>query len=241
MSVGGATLSGGEVLSTREVSIGRDALALLDADYGALGHIHQRQELAPRAWYVGSPWPVDFGERGPRGWNLVETGAGPRDVSVGFRDSGARPWVTLRYRWAADREDGHPRWLERPSPEALLAAGGAVVRARLVVPDGHVASCPWDAELEELRTSAHRLKAERVIEPSVRVRAPAVAEAATLEAKLQAYWSTLESPPEPQDRAAALEALAELQDSEDPELEARTAQLLAAAKGRAPELEQVAP
>ena len=263
----GSRLSSGEVLATGELEIERQALDTMPVDYGALGHVHARQELAPRWWYVGDPWPVDFGETGARGFHLVQVGKGPaprlhvpegrppsspapwtsypagaglQAVQVGFQDSGARPWITLRYRWAADREDGTARWITRPSPQELEAARGAVVRARLVVPDVHAASCPWDAELEALEVLAHRVKAERVIEPTTRVRSPEVAEAVTLEAKIEAWWGTLAAPPEPVDRRAALEALAELQESDDDQVKARTAEIVSGAKPKRVELERPA-
>lgn len=230
--VGGAALSSGEVLATGEIEVSRAALAALPVDYGALGHVHQRQELAPGWWYVGNPWPVDFGEVGPRGWHLVELEAG-RVAVPEFRDAGARPWTTIRYRWAADREDGAPRWIERPSVQDLERLTGAVVRARLTVPDVHASSCPWDAEIEALGAIAHRVKAERVIEPTVRVRAPEVAAATSLDEKIRAWWGTLEARPEDQDQAAALEALAELQSLEDDGIAAASRELLDRAKVRA--------
>jgi exonuclease SbcD len=229
--VRGSTLSSGEVLSTGELEVERAALSTLPVDYGALGHVHARQEVAPGVWYVGDPWPVDFGEVGPRGFHLVDLKAG-LPPAVEFVASGARPWVTVRYRWAADREDGAPRWIERPSSAELQALAGAVVRARLVVPDVHAASCPWDAELEALGAIAHRLKGERVIEPTVRVRAPEVAAAATLDDKVAAWWNTLEARPDAQDQAAALDALAELQSADDEQIAVVSRELLDQAKVR---------
>lgn len=256
--VGGSVLSSGEVLATGEIEVDRTKLLAMPVDYGALGHVHARQELGPRWWYVGNPWPVDFGERGPRGFHLVQVGPGtapranlgdaPRPpssppplvsypptadalgASLAFQDSGARRWETVRYRWAADREDGEARWVERPTDAELEAVAGQVLRARLVVPDVHASSCPWDAEIERLEALAHRVKAERVIEPTVRVRAPQVAEAASLEDKIRAWWKTLASPPEVVDQDAALEALAELQGHEDEDVQATTRELLDRAK-----------
>lgn len=263
--VAGAYLSSGEVLSTGEIEIPRAALEGLAVDYGGLGHIHARQGVADRWFYAGNPWPCDFGERGARGWILVDIGGDPDvhdpldspswsgapipggtwdgwsryggelggrlPVAVQLVKSGARPWITLRWRWAADREDGDPRWVERPSAEDLEEVAGAEVRAQLVVPDAHVASCPWAAELAELETrNPHRVTAERTIEPTHRIRAPAVAAAATLAGKVEAYWSTLESPPEDHDRAAAMDALAELEQEDDQSIAEAIAGLLDSAQ-----------
>ena len=230
--VTGSTLSSGEVLATGEIEVGRDSLAGLPVDYGALGHVHARQEVAPAWWYAGNPWPCDFGEHGRRGFHLVTVGEGPARVE--FVDSGHREWVTLRYRWAADRDSGEPRWIERPTDAEIEAVRGQVVRPRLIVPDVHAASCPWEAELDRLEAVAHRVKRKdsRQIEPTIRVRAPEVANADTLEDKIRAWWGTLESPPEDQDRAAALTALADLQELEDEDLAADTRRLVLEAKGR---------
>jgi len=223
--VRGSVLSSGEVLSTGELEIERSALTALPVDYGALGHVHARQELAPGWWYVGDPWPVDFGEgEGDHGYHLVDVGTGATRVE--YRPTGARPWRTVRYRWAADRETGAPRWITRPSPAELQELTGAVVRARLTVPDVHASSCPWDAEIEALEALAHRVQAERVIEPTIRVRAPQVAEAGSLEDKIRAWWGTLDTKPEPLDQAAAFEALAELQEHDDDQIATATRELL---------------
>ena len=56
-----------------ELAIGRDDLALCNADYYALGHIHNRQQISGLpAWYVDSSYPVDWGERKKKHFNLVE-------------------------------------------------------------------------------------------------------------------------------------------------------------------------
>lgn len=227
--VRGSMLSGGEVLQTGEVEIGRDALALLDVDYGALGHVHERQEVAPGWWYAGDPWCVDYGERGDKGWNLVELVAGEQP-RVTFQSSGSRPWVTLRYRWSSDRDGDAPKWVDYP--EDLDVAAGAMVRARLVVPSSHAATCPWDAELVKLEAAgAFRVKPERRVELVNRVRAPQVAAAESTGDKVEAVWSTQDNPPEPQDREARLEALAELETQDDDQILATTQALIRAAKG----------
>lgn len=59
----GCHTSGGEILAENEIEIGRDLLDKLAPDFGGIGHIHLRQEVADRVWYPGSPWPVDHGEQ----------------------------------------------------------------------------------------------------------------------------------------------------------------------------------
>lgn len=144
----------------------------------------------------------------------------------GFVASPARRLVTLDYRWGvADAPAGGadadaPRWLARPSDEEIAGVGdggpgvpgGAEVRMRLLVPAQWSASCPWDEEVARVTAAgAVRVVVERQIQASQRVRAPEVAEAATLADQLEAYWRTLSPPPAEADRARALDRLPELE------------------------------
>lgn len=255
-TIRGSVLAGGEVMDGQEVEIAPELLTGLAVDYGALGHIHQRQELSPRWWYVGDPWPVDFGERGDKGWHLAKIradthdpaavqvynpGGGLHSLALEFRSSGARPWITLDYRWALDETTGEGRWFRYPTPAELAAIAGdelgrvagrtengANVRARLVVPDQAVAGCPWAAEVQRLQElGAHRLQVERTIEPTMRIRAPEVAAAVDLPGKAGAYWSTLATRPTDLELDAALGALGELEALDDDQIDALTAELLA--------------
>lgn len=66
-------------------------------DYVALGHLHRRQQLAPRLRYSGSPLPYSFSEAGQikGGW-IVDLGAsGVRDVRP-FDLPVVRPLATVR-------------------------------------------------------------------------------------------------------------------------------------------------
>ena len=244
----GARTSGGEVLTGHEIELSRPAMESLGVDYGALGHLHFRQQVAERCWYSGDPWSVDFGETDRKGWHLIDVAPtlaelppepkGAMDVvlyqspgrmvtRVSWLPTPCRRWVTLDWRWSADSEGGSPGWVTEPTADELAQVDGAEVRARLVVPQQWVAGCPWDQVLERLRAAgAHRIKAERVIEPVHRVRAPAVAAAVSLLDKLVAYWGTLATPPTPADQAAATALLADLLTHDDEAIKADTDQLL---------------
>lgn len=65
-------------------------------DYTALGHIHQRQQVGPTAWYCGSLLRQSFGEeRDYKGFNIVELCQG-RPVNVQFIENPhARKYATL--------------------------------------------------------------------------------------------------------------------------------------------------
>lgn len=264
LQIRGSTVGAGVVLAGQEIELTRDQLHELGVDYGALGHLHDRQEAAPRCWYAGSLWNTSHSSAPMpgRSWQLVDIAPtskglppapgggltwrmydpdGARQcVTVGAFPSKARRFVTLDYRWAQPDDEQVPRWVRMPT--VLTAAnveGGAdvrdaEVRMRLVVPAQHVASCPWDDEIERVRKlGAHRVVPERVIEPVVRARAPQVAEAQTLDSKLVAYWSTLETPPTEAEQQAAIVALRTLRVSDDEQIEQDTDKRLQAAQSRA--------
>jgi DNA repair exonuclease SbcCD nuclease subunit len=245
----GARTSGGEVLTGHEIELSRPSMESMGIDYGALGHLHYRQQVAERFWYAGSPWRTDFGEDDEKGWHLIDIApteaemppapanamdvvlhqpgaAGQHLVRVSWMPTPCRDFVTLDWRWAAD-EDGAPRWVTEPPAGYLASVRDAEVRARLVVPKQWVAGCPWDQVLQGLRDAgAHRIVPQRVIEPIHRVRAPEVAKASSPLDKLSAYWGTLASKPDAADAASAQALLADLMSSGDDVIQADTDQLL---------------
>ena len=68
----GAQTSSGQILPGQDIAIGTEDLAMIGADYYALGHVHRAQELAPYMWYAGSTYHVNFGERETKSFNVVE-------------------------------------------------------------------------------------------------------------------------------------------------------------------------
>ena len=79
--VAGAKMCNGQILQGG-LSIGKDDLALVGADYYALGHIHLAQTVGDLpAYYPGSAYPVDWGELDQKGFNLVEIKA-PGETTV---------------------------------------------------------------------------------------------------------------------------------------------------------------
>jgi exonuclease SbcC len=89
-SVRGATMGSGQIVSGTELAIGAEDLALVGADYYALGHIHQGQQIGEMpAYYAGSAYPVDWGELDQKGCEFVQlpseripTTTGPRFVAA---------------------------------------------------------------------------------------------------------------------------------------------------------------
>jgi DNA repair exonuclease SbcCD nuclease subunit len=81
LSIAGATMANGQIVPGREITIGRDDLALVGADYYALGHIHLAQQIGDLpAYYAGSAYPVNWGEVDQKRFNLVELFAGGESI-----------------------------------------------------------------------------------------------------------------------------------------------------------------
>ena len=73
--VAGATLSNNQVMPAGGIQLGKDDLALVGADYYALGHVHKAQQIEGLpAYYSGSAFPVDWGEQDLKCFNIVEIG-----------------------------------------------------------------------------------------------------------------------------------------------------------------------
>ena len=220
VQVDGVETSGGEVLDGQEVAISRGDLERVGFDYVSLHHIHKRQQAAHRGVYPGAPWRNDFGETDARGYALVEVGKdvvaptyddpGRLPVRVDFRETDCRAFVTLRYRWDAPAEGAAPMWTVRPAAAEVALVHGAEVRMICTVPEAHTASCPWDAEVARISAMAHRVKVERKTEPTLRVRAPAVAAARTQAEQAVEFWRTVADPPNDAEQAEALACLADL-------------------------------
>lgn len=228
-AVTGSQTAGGEVLGSNEVEVSRAALDALPVDFGNVGHIHYRQQVAERCSYPGSPWRNDFSEVEPfKGWSLAEIG--PAAMS---RPRGPDAWVypatterqacvvhavpnpcrtfaTLDYRYGADLDTNIPRWITRPTDAAIAACKDAEVRMRLVVSEQWVGGAPWDDEVARISALAVRVQVERVIEPVIRIRAPLVASAVTPADKLAAYWQTLATMPSEAEQASARACLDEV-------------------------------
>ncbi len=69
--VRGVTMNNGN-LADGPLAIGREDLAMIRADYYALGHIHLAQQIGDLpAYYSGSAYPVNWGETDQKSCNLV--------------------------------------------------------------------------------------------------------------------------------------------------------------------------
>ena len=71
--VSGASMCNGQTLPSGGIAIGRDDLAMIGANYYALGHIHLAQQIGDLpAYYSGSAFPVTWGETDTKRFNLVK-------------------------------------------------------------------------------------------------------------------------------------------------------------------------
>lgn len=82
-AVAGASMQNGQVVEGG-LTIGREDLELVGADYYALGHIHLAQKIPEiPAYYPGSAYPVNWGELDQKCFNLVTLNKGTtEDPSV---------------------------------------------------------------------------------------------------------------------------------------------------------------
>jgi exonuclease SbcD len=230
LTVAGARVAGGEVLHEQEVEATRERLASMPIDYGALGHLHLRQEAAPRCWYPGTITRNDFSETDPKGWHAVEIAPHLDEIALdlgtvgkqGFEEmdrlaytvrhmpSPCRDFVTLRWAWGMDADE-RLTWEARPTDAELGTCRDAEVRMRLDVAETWVGSVPWEAEIARVRRAgAVRIAEDHRVAPVERARSPLVAAATSPEAKLRAFWATLDPPPDPVAQSAALDLLARL-------------------------------
>ena len=77
-------VAGIQILSQKEIQIGKDDLTLIGADYYALGHIHEAQRISgTEAFYSGSAFPVTWGELTKKGFNLITIKEGRKELKKG--------------------------------------------------------------------------------------------------------------------------------------------------------------
>lgn len=184
--VRGSRVSTGQPLVGCDFEIGLEDLALVEADFYALGHIHMGQSWdvgGKMAVYPGSPRRTAFGESESKGYVIAEFNG--RDL-VGWEriETPATPMVHLLAEYVDDNLVPHPDW---PSVE------GAEVRLRYNVESRHREAAK-DRGLalrdELLSQGAISVKLEEQIVVEHRTRAPGVATATTLADKLERLWES---------------------------------------------------
>ena len=71
-TVRGAQINESQVMIGRDIEIGKDAIALANADVVCLGHIHKMQEIGDNIFYPGSLYRLNYGEMENKGFYVHE-------------------------------------------------------------------------------------------------------------------------------------------------------------------------
>ncbi len=213
-AVQGASMQNGQVVGASEITIGREDLQLVGADYYALGHIHLDQEIPglPQARYPGPGYPKEWGELGQAGFNLVaiaKNNAGP--------DSG---WGGIPFCAEISRIDyPHPRrvkfsldWPEPVGPEVEGVQAWVAYRATEEQEAKIDAAALLEAYIEQGALLGSRVTVDTIRTETVR--AAEITERHGLAEKLKVYAGA-SGQPEPSveilSKAAQLEREAEAQ------------------------------
>jgi len=195
--VAGARTSSGQPLVGRCAEYPLDPLRCLQAQYVGLSHIHLRQQLAPRIWYVGSLSRCDYSEEEDKGYHLI-TLREPNlrsdllDLDVSFRMSPTRRMVELQ----AVYDGGEFHFSAPPDPARLK---GARVKLVVTVAKGLHESLGWDEQdkLRErlLEANPAELKVKIEHEPEIGTDTAPLSIARSAEDKLRVYWELKGAPP----------------------------------------------
>lgn len=202
--VRGSLTSAGQPLVGCDVEIGQEDLALLGVELVVIGHIHKSQEFCvggTEILYTGSPRRTAFGEVEEKKVIIADFSD---DGLIGTRHipTGARPMVLVDLAECMAGLD-------------LAQFAGADVRIRY--------TCDADRQiqsaqaLEKAKTlavmsGAYAVKTELVVRPETTARAPEVAEAPSLAAKLDVLWKARNATPEGDEREALNAMIAEIEE-----------------------------
>jgi len=211
--VRGSRVSTGQPLVGCDLEVGLEDLRLADANAYALGHIHCGQSWCPDgsreansldglAVYPGSPRRTAYGELEEKRYVLLDFGTDGTLQDVGFVPTPCAPMVLLEDEWVELDSGGRCTWsVQYPHTAALELAKlqGAEVRFRYTVEASQreVAKvAAEEAKVRMLAAGAVDVKVEERLRPATKAKAPEVARATTLEAKLRAAWEARDQVPE---------------------------------------------
>jgi len=173
ITIAGSSISEAQSLPSGGIQIGKDDLALVGADYYALGHIHLGQQIEDMpAYYCGSMFPVNWGELDQKSFNEVTIQDGSALVHPRFFPHHARKKIVLEKPWniSASEVEGFDVWIQ----------------LRTTKEERHTINV--DALKEDLNLHAGPgSKVELVTIPTETVRAGQISEAVSLVDKLKVY------------------------------------------------------
>ncbi len=210
VNVGGSISSTGQPQVGRELELDPALIARLDTVYNGLNHIHRHQEIAG-AIYAGSICRQDFGENEPKGFIVVDA----TDVAASWQFIALEVPEQLLIEGRLTR-DGfqfeHDDWMcgsclgsgddqepgeGGPCPACLGRGrrewGGADIRVRYHYKKSETSALDSAHILAEF-AGCRSLKLDPIAELEHSVRAPEVAAAVTLNAKVEAYCQRREIP-----------------------------------------------
>lgn len=182
-TVTGSETSTGQVLMGGDIQLSVADLALANADYVALGHIHKAQQqlqLPPHIHYAGSPYHLNFGELEEKGFKIITFDDDGKLVYVEFIKTPSRPRQVIDVRKTQDSWD----WSEQPDPDADI-------RIRVYAPE-HEFPSDFEKQIRESYPQCLNIKIEKIPTAEIRIRAAELTAAKTLRAKLLEYAAVKE-------------------------------------------------
>lgn len=191
LELGAALLDSGQPSVGRcDIELAQGDLDDMQADYCALGHIHQHQRLGDRICYSGSVRPVTFGQETPKGYCVVEIEHGevPR---IEHRRTPYLEMRTWESRWLTDEVE--PRLLLEDPPFSgdISEWPKSWIKLRVACAADQQQQAKAAAQLimEHMRAAGHQVKLVPDIAVVSRVRSEKFVRADTLEEKTRAWWA----------------------------------------------------
>jgi exonuclease SbcD len=178
----GAQTFSGQILPGQEIALGKDDLAMIGADYYALGHIHMAQEIGDHMWYAGSTYHINFGETEAKSFNVVEFGNGRmvvNQIEIPSRRMALHEARLDAATGAITDENQTEDWSE------------AELRVRIHLTEEQ-ASVVSNDEVRKHYPGAHSYKIERFVIPEERVRTETIVKARTLREKMIEWARSIE-------------------------------------------------
>lgn len=195
--------SGPPLLTGREIAVSLAQLRLIGPRLAILGHVHRPQEVAPGVHYVGSVVPESWAERHQPRALVIALGERPVVESVPLPVP--RAW-SIDVTWSSQGD--RLVMVEGQDPETIARWASdhwadCEVRVRVHLAASDLRSP--EAAIRGAITTAQRLQIERVVRPDRPIRAPAVAQARSIAAKLAAMEPDGALPPDWPEKLAWLE------------------------------------
>jgi DNA repair exonuclease SbcCD nuclease subunit len=185
----GSQLSNGQTLVSTDIMIDpRGIERASGADYVAYGHIHKRQQIAPKSFYSGNIFPIDWGESEQKSFNLVELGPHGTNGNVTLVDFPCLPLSKHEIQFHGD-------FFVTNEPKEEPDWKGAKLRVRVhVFEDEQTPREEIESRVKDSYPGAAEYKIEFVTEPVQRQRSSEFAAKKTLPEKM-GEWAKVTNQP----------------------------------------------